>query len=140
MKRFITLGSLLFWAIAAFSQSQAVEYLYDNAGNRCVRHIIPLSFKSATMPDSVLSRDVISGKDFTIYPNPTEGMLTVRIGGLDGNESVLLQVSDLKGRVLISEKETEPFRTIDLTMHPMGMYILTATLGDERREWKIIKK
>jgi hypothetical protein len=138
--RTILFLTMLFALINAWGQTTAIEYQYDEAGNRKLRKVITLQLKSATMPDSILSSDVISGKDFTIYPNPTEGMLSIRIDGLDGDESVLLQISDLKGRVLISEKETAPFRTIDLTMHPLGMYILTATLGNERREWKIIKK
>lgn len=117
-----------------------VEFTYDNAGNRTSRQIVSLN-KSTYLSDTIsILEDHLEGRTVKLYPNPTYGLLTMEISSLKADEKVMVLVTDMNGHILLKEAQTTSSFKIDLTSRSKGFYILSATIGNERREWKIIKE
>jgi hypothetical protein len=131
---------LLLIKAVAFGQTTKVEFAYDAAGNRTSRQIVPLN-KSAFISDTIaISEEKMGEKTFKLYPNPTNGVLTMGISHLDAGESVKIMITDMTGRTILKEVQYSANFRIDLSASPKGFYILSATIGDQRKEWKIIKE
>ena len=62
------------------------------------------------------------GFDFNIYPNPTNGELTVSINSL--NENTFVDVFDNLGQVIYHEKISNLNTTIDLNEYVAGVYFI----------------
>jgi hypothetical protein len=123
-----------------YSQNLQVEFTYDNAGNRTSRQIVSLN-KSTYLSDTIsILEDHLEGRTVKLYPNPTYGLLTMEISSLKADEKVMVLVTDMNGHILLKEAQTTSSFKIDLTSRSKGFYILSATIGNERREWKIIKE
>jgi len=58
--------------------AQSVTYTYDNSGNRTER-IVTLLKSSAAPKEATALSDLIAEKAVSIYPNPTQGILSVEI-------------------------------------------------------------
>jgi len=131
---------LLFLAgVVTYGQNK-VEFTYDNAGNRISRQIVSLN-KSTYLSDTIsIFEDHLEERTVKLYPNPTYGLLTMEISSLKADEKVMVQVTDMNGHILLKEVQTTSSFKIDLTSRSKGFYILSATIGRERREWKIIKE
>ena len=67
--------------------------------------------------------------DFSLYPNPTEGKLTVE--GVTGY--LQMYVHDLVGREIMTYSLTPSKKTIDVSSLPSGMYVVT--LQGEDKTW-----
>lgn len=72
----------------------------------------------------------------SFYPNPTSNVIHVQTG----EESSLVTVCDLMGRLLIMQVVTPEEEVIDLSRLSAGTYIVTATTNGERATAKVIKK
>lgn len=139
MRKRLILYLFLFVGAIAYGQNR-VEFTYDNAGNRTSRQIVPLN-KSAKLSENIaIAEGTISNKTIRLYPNPTYGLLTMDISDLQADEKVTLQVSDMAGHILLKEVQATSIFKIDITAAPKGFYILSATIGSERKEWKIVKE
>lgn len=139
MQNKLLLWLLLLVGVVAYGQNK-VKFTYDTSGNRVSRQIVPLN-KSAFLSDTIaISEEKMGEKTFKLYPNPTYGLLTMDISNLEENEKVSIQITDMNGRALLKKVQTTSNFQIDLTAHPKGFYILSAIIGTERKEWKIIKE
>ena len=66
---------------------------------------------------------------FTLYPNPTEGKLTIK--GVTGY--LQMYIYDLVGREVMTYSLTPSKKTIDVSDLPLGMYVVT--LRGEEQTW-----
>jgi hypothetical protein len=140
MRYLLLLFALLLAEVVAYSQTTKVEYVYDTAGNRISRQIVSIN-KSAFLSDTIaIAEEKISDKIFKLYPNPTYGILTISINHLEADEQFKIEVTDMRGHTLIKEVQKSSSFKIDLSAYPKGFYILSATIGDTRKEWKIVKE
>jgi hypothetical protein len=120
-------------------------FTYDASGNRITRAIILL--KSATIPvDSLQAKkaeeileDQIGLQKTRIYPNPTKGMLRIDLPALSDQEAIL-RVYDQSGRLVIDKSAISNGNEVDLSASPSGFYIMVIHIGQEKKEWKIIKE
>jgi len=91
-------------------------------------------------PNCTLSVDYFENNElFRIYPNPTNGLLNVRINNYVGK--VNIQVIDINGRI-VSEYKNEDFNTeksLNLNGLQSGMYILKVNGDNVNFTQKIIK-
>ena len=91
-------------------------------------------------PNCTLSVDYFENDElFRIYPNPTNGLLNVRINNYVGK--VNIQVIDINGRI-VSEYKNEDFNTeksLNLNNLQAGMYILKVNGDNVNFTQKIIK-
>ncbi|MFT6998155.1 MAG: hypothetical protein ACJAQ4_001915, partial [Cryomorphaceae bacterium] len=80
--------------------------------------------------------DVSSVKDFTMFPNPTNGLLNVEFN-LVSSQRVSLDVLDLTGRLVISKDlgvlpAGYSLQQIDLSGHAQGLYLMNMNVNDGR--------
>ena len=144
MKQLSLIGLLLFLVFSSTNIfSQTINYTYDNAGNRTGRDTIQIggrgSLKSATV-QKVIKDDTFAKQSIKIYPNPTQGLVEIEIPeDPENNSRIQLIVSDIRGRVIISQPRESGRITIDLSSQPNGLYILNIKKGSLISQWKIIK-
>ncbi len=91
-------------------------------------------------PNCILSVNYFENQDlFKVYPNPTNGLLNVRINNYIGK--VNIQVIDINGRI-VNEYANEDFNTeksLNLNNLQSGMYILKVSGDSLNFTQKIIK-
>ncbi|WP_080903839.1 hypothetical protein [Parabacteroides sp. Marseille-P3160] len=101
MKLFFTFIILTIPFLSVWGQSK-VKYSYDNAGNRIKRKII-VSTKSA--PESSTEpeyySEILSEKEFRIYPNPTTGYLKVEVNGWEETDKGTITLYTLSGQQIL---------------------------------------
>jgi len=80
-----------------------------------------------------------SSRNIVVFPNPTSAEITIR--GLKENEYYLLQIFDMRGRILISEERKSSSGKIQLDISQLGksMYFLRITGGMKTETLRIIK-
>lgn len=130
----------------SYAQSK-IEFGYDDNGNRDSRKVIVLNTKSATIPpDSLLAKkDIIPLNDKVglqrtmIYPNPTKGMLRIDFPDL-GDQLPIIRAYDQSGRLIVQKTALSLGNEIDLTAYPPGFYMMVIQIGQEKKDWKIIKE
>ena len=136
---FITFS--LFYFTNIFAQG-SLNFLYNESGN-CIKKYLTVvlsPFGNDSISESNVSRtDNIGDMQITVYPNPTEGVLRVAIGGADDN-SFLFTVIDMGGRVLQSFKSYNVETDVDMTSYLEGVYILKVVAGGKTSVFRIIKK
>ena len=133
---------LLYSTVSVFSQT--VSYTYDNAGNRITRQAS--SFRSSKVQETATALPkVITEKDFSIYPNPTQGHFTVDISNIShDNLQGEAYLFDTNGRLIekksIHSHSTHKKLNFNLSHKSAGIYILNIRLEGNTFTWKIIKK
>lgn len=119
-------------------------FTYDASGNRVKREVITL--KSATIPGDSLSANLnnkvmeeeIGSQEIRIYPNPTKGMIRIDLPPLN-NQEATIQIHDAQGKQIIRQVVLGS-ANINLFDYPSGFYIMIIRIGQEKKEWKIIKE
>jgi hypothetical protein len=71
-----------------------------------------------------------------IYPNPTEGMLTLDFETA-GERHITL--SDMTGKVLLRQTVSESTTRLDISGYPAGMYLVTIDDGKKQKTVKVIR-
>jgi hypothetical protein len=75
-----------------------------------------------------------------IYPNPTEGLLTVSIPGHRSGVDGSLRLYGSTGKLLLSRKTTGKTEIINLSGYDRGMYVLVISAEGKIETHKLIKK
>lgn len=106
-------------------------------------YILPFLFLSAGafahLP-SVTVGDVYATtflKEFTVYPNPTSGALTLTMETFGETQTLQLKVYSLIGQEMYSEA-ISPFSgykqvSLDLSKFPKGIYLVEVSNGEKTR-------
>ena len=120
----------------------AIEYTYDNAGNREHRKIIPLS-SQVPSPDELIPPviDQLGDRKIEVFPNPTKGSLLVRIIGGNSEETYSYSVTNFSGiKVCNGNWVGNGDFPIELGKFANGIYILVLKEGKDKLTYKIIKE
>lgn len=147
MKAIYLLACLLVAVLFSANAHAQTNYgfTYDASGNRLTRAVILL--KSATIPGDTLQakkaekmlEDQIGLQKTRIYPNPTKGMLRVDFPELT-DQGATIRVYDPSGRLIVQKPAISIGNDVDLSAHSPGFYIMVIHIGQEKKEWKIIKE
>jgi hypothetical protein len=141
---------LLIFVMCVFSyflQAQSFEYSYDDAGNRIQRKVLEL--KSAEQQDNATAEasaddaffnEEMGNYSLNVFPNPATSSINISISGDNTAEDMLIELRDLQGRLLLSQKAILGTSKLDLSNHAAGAYILHIRIGEELSVWKIIKE
>ena len=130
-------------------QSQTVHYSYDANGNRIRRWVTVVKLledSSQVQKDSstkiISNADVQHQKDVVaIYPNPTKGLLDIKITGMKPGQTSECVFYSLAGKELMRKKLSETLSRVDIGTFPPGTYIVNLILYDGRVEkWKVVKE
>lgn len=119
---------------------------YVEIGNGIIQDIIGNGYAgfSGNTTWSFTTGNVLATADFdlkqhlSIYPNPTNGILNIRIADL--NEGLTVEIFDILGKKLNTKAFTENNNQIDISDLPVGMYMLKATSSNSSYTTRIIKK
>lgn len=148
MRTFLTAIFLLVAGVLTSVVCQAqttYEFTYDDNGNRETRAVIFL--KNATInPDDLEAKktiipqeDQIGLQKTLIYPNPTKGLLRLEFPELT-EQGATIRVFDPNGKMIVQKSAISSGNEVDLSAHPPGFYIMVIHIGQEKKEWKIIKE
>ncbi len=121
-----------------FAQTKVYRFTYDSSGNREKRQFIQLKSGQVTSEEYIYE-DVVNQLEIKIYPNPTKGIINVKIP-MDDEKTMMLQLLNINGSLLQENFVTDELTIIDLSGKPSGLYILRIRGGDESSEWKILKE
>ena len=138
--------TILLLSAAAGMRAQSVTYAYDNAGNRTARTVS--TAKAPQAPEEMQSLtslpELLAKSDFTLYPNPTDGIFTVITGDIPQNLEGEACLYDMSGRLLekqaIHSSDSHQKWDFNLSHQTAGVYILHLRLGESSLTWPIIKK
>ena len=83
--------------------------------------------------------DALSETLITIYPNPTRGLLTVKISNMPQHSASSLTLFDMQGRVITQQPSLAEENKLDISAQPPGTYIMRIAVGEEEVSWKIVK-
>lgn len=130
--------------LQAKSQTQvpAIQYSYDDAGNRIKRKFVMVTPDGSGDGGGGQSRKMAI-KDtlpegLKVFPNPTNGIVNI---DLKGYESVQLnfQVFDINGKTLMNMNSTQMHNAIDFMPYAAGTYSLVIVLNDKTIKYKILR-
>lgn len=125
------------------SQSQNVftpgtNYFFTGSGGWSGSNIATARFIRPNFgnPLPVGIEDQVTNRDFAVYPNPTTGMVNVRMN--DFTSEGQLTITDMTGRVVLSRQldGTENLLNLDLSVQESGVYFLRIQTGNDQ----IVKK
>lgn len=124
--------------------SLVVVYAYDAAGNRVSRSIV----MPAKISNPSITKDSTNGPVYfdsfkdakvKIYPNPTRGLINFEVVDFQSDYSFNLIILDIAGKIVYQKENVKSVDQIDVSSLNKGNYILKISLGNEIREWKILK-
>lgn len=112
MRKFHLLFCLALLPVVSSAQDR-IGYSYDASGNRIKREIImqPSKAKQQTFEtERQVFSDMLQEHDVKIYPNPTDGILKVRISGIKNTDKCSLAIYTMRGdRVMLDERQQYNF-------------------------------
>lgn len=139
---FFAVATLMLCGFMTDAQT-TVGFTYDGAGNRLKRLII-IPKSSETNMDSIPAATPLTENldelKVKIYPNPTQGRLSVEILNMQIGDYKEITFYDLDGKRIQYCRVLETTNDFDLSNYPIGMYILHINVGQKVSEWKIIKQ
>jgi len=145
-----TILCLFFVSIFLMLNAQdKITFGYDAAGNRISRTIVfatPQPAPPAPAEDkdkeekTVVHTEMLSKIELKIYPNPTEGLLKVEINNLPEDVKANIWLYDMSGRMINFFGDVADEISINISNQPAGIYLMRVVAGEQRTEWKIIKR
>ena len=87
-----------------------------------------------------ISNMELTSKSISIFPNPTKGLLDLKITGMKEGEIAEYVFVSLKGQELLRKKTGLPVTRIDIGNFAPGTYILNVTLSGKKEQWKVVKQ
>ena len=142
MRNFVKkMAALLIAAMPCLMFAQTIRYDYDGAGNRLTRVIVmsPNRIAKSASIDEFLS-DALSERNIRIYPNPTQGLLRIRIDQLSEEDICSIRLFSLSGQQILVMPLQTTETELNISDQSNGIYILQILLNGEASSWKIIKE
>ncbi len=133
--------TLLLCAFHNSINADRLVFTYDSSGNRVgvYRQIVLRGEEQSQDFDHQPRRHDLSLRRVTIYPNPTEGQLSVEITGAESFNGASITIYGASGSIIYYDSELDSVNDIDLTPCPNGIYLLIIRIDGETSSWKIIK-
>jgi photosystem II stability/assembly factor-like uncharacterized protein len=122
------------WSSGMFNLSQAYFAAIGVTVDGCVFTYAPFEDKLYRLCDGPLSITEANTLDFKLYPNPTEGTITV--SGLDTGS---IAVYSMQGIQLKDYTEIPANNTIDISEFATGIYFVTVRNERGAKTFKILK-
>lgn len=118
-----------------------IKYSYDSAGNRTKREIVLSATRSILSEENeqVPYIEEMQSHEIKIYPNPTKGILNIKITGLDKAKG-FISIYNIVGKLIEKTELSDNNQTFDLSAQPNGIYIMQIRIEDKISSWKIIKE
>jgi hypothetical protein len=92
-----------------------------------------------TITSGVGIDELLSKANIAIYPNPTEGILNVKLNGYK-SEIVTIRIFNSNGQVVLTDEILKSSVEFNLTHLPKGVYIVELQNGTKTSDTKIVLK
>jgi len=97
-----------------------------------------LLIDSEYLNDNFLNTSFESPNNFQIYPNPTKGLLTIKVEGL--NEILEVVIKSIEGKTMKKERMNNGFLELDLNLYDSGIYFIEIVQGNQKiHQTKLVK-
>ena len=128
-----------------YAQTPAISFSYDVAGNRIKRELVILPGKKdksdTTHIPPTMQKDSLGNIAVNLYPNPTQGHLTITINAKSTGALADVYVFDLSGKMMDHKQiNTTSSTDLDMTNYSPGIYQLKLIADNKTSAWKIIKE
>jgi hypothetical protein len=130
---------LIFVFMVLAVKGQELQFDYDASGNCVLKYRTIVVQPQNRVPESPQTEELGKSR-LTVFPNPTDGILNVLIGGEMPSQPVSVMLSDMNGKILQNFTTTSLEFNIDITSYPRGSYMLLMIVNNRQTHWKIIKK
>lgn len=135
---------LLFFSVfCLISFADRIVYSYDSSGNRTLRQkYIPTRGtveQSENESDSDSLSEELTPNSIKIYPNPTDGIFSVEIIGMQSPEDASITIYNMTGVIVYYNDQLKTTNEIDLTSCPSGIYLLITKVDGKTGSWKVLK-
>jgi hypothetical protein len=145
---FILVFSLNF--TLAFSQNQSVNYAYDANGNRVKQWITTMKIDHNDTIDSIHQDSIIKNqtsdscstikKSISLFPNPTQGLLELKIIGMKEGETAEYVFFSISGQEIFRRETASSLTEIDISNFAPGTYFLSVIFEKRTEGWKVVKQ
>ncbi len=136
--------AILLTAAAANVSGQNIGFTYDASGNRVERLLIKLKAPQApgAATDTTGQKPLvpISFKDLRVFPNPTQGLVTVDYPSFTDGDVVSYTVYSSGGQLVMQGSSTTSQLSLDFSDKPAGIYIVKLRHNDATVDMQIVKQ
>jgi hypothetical protein len=112
--------------------------LNSNSVNPNIAGIFIAKYDNPLEDNCILGTNTLDQKSFSVYPNPSNGLVTVSTTGISG--TYVMNVYDVSGKILVSDKVNAELTTFDLSDLAKGIYIIELNDGTKSLHQKLILK
>lgn len=122
--------------------AQQIRFVYDAAGNQTAQYLLAIRSVNpqGEEQEENPAHKMLADYEVTIYPNPTQGQLTVEIRTDKDELPGTIRLFTLQGESISQIPLQIPHTELNMSGHPDGTYILQIETEGEKNSWKIIKK
>ena len=85
-------------------------------------------------------KDQIDGQEISIYPNPVQSEITVKIPELEEGEYADISLYGQGGQLLYRNEKAGYNNIINFSEFPAGIYFMTITIREKSIQWKVVKE
>jgi beta-glucanase (GH16 family) len=115
----------------------SIKYTYTNANGCSNSRIMSGSgYTCAAREVNTVDGQRSTVNDFTIYPNPTKGLINLNVETIVGKGSII--VNDLYGKTVKTQTLSMGTNTVNVSNLCKGMYIITMTTTEGKISKKLI--
>lgn len=116
--------------LGLFEKAAAIKAAYNDSTSAC-------GYVFAPIQEDLAIDKPINTFDFSIYPNPTSGKLTILQNESNGNSQIF--VTDAQGKVIIETTFSGKETTIDLNQFKGNLFFVTLINNEQKAQKKIVK-
>ncbi len=134
---------IIFSCTNLFAQSDSIteiSFTYDSAGNRTERTITYYVQAKKSAEVTTVDEEIESEEGLNVYPNPASHTLYVTLNeiAMEEDQRMIIIYNNL-GKQVIQRIASQSTNEIDVSMLPVGTYILKLIYGNRHKEWIIVK-
>ncbi len=135
------LALLLLLAYVDVAQAQQLTYEYSPTGNRRQCYVGFAKIVSPDLPEKQEQyTETMDSIQFTVYPNPTKGLLKVGIDTDMKVSSLEIELYDVNGKKVIEKSAVSQEIELDITEVSAGSYFMKVFVNDQSYYWNVLKE
>lgn len=141
---FVLLGAGMLMSIVCSGQT-TIGFTYDESGNRESRAVISSRSLPETgnyliiAPESQPVNSQIGTQKVKIRFDVDKKVLQVNFPWL-GRQEAIIRIADLHGKQIFQQSSALSRNAINISDYPSGYYRLTVLIGEEEKEWEIVRE
>lgn len=139
MKLLYLLPLLILFQISNLFGQQTHIFTYDLSGNRIQRNSIPLRYENPNKDPifEPLIENANQNVGISVFPNPTNGQITISIKG-EWEFPVSIKVYSILGQLILEKSVAFAISKLELSNYGSGVYYLEVTNGAKTKRTRVV--